>query len=44
MDEYVEGIINDFPMKTSKSHTALTPAGNNIFEKGNSKRMGKKRN
>ena len=32
MDDYVERIINEFPMKTSKSDTALPPAGNNIFE------------
>ena len=42
MDDYVESIINEFPMKISKSYTALTPSGNNIFEKGNSKRLGRK--
>ena len=33
MDDYVEIINNDFPMKISKSDTDLTPSGNNIFEK-----------
>ena len=42
MDDYVEIINNDFPMKISKSDTDLTPYRNNIFEKGNRKRMGKK--
>ena len=42
MDDYVERMINYLPMKLSKSDTDLTPAGNNIFEKGNSKNLGKK--
>ena len=36
-DDYVEMMINDFPMKISKCNTALTPA-----EKDNRKRLGKK--
>ena len=42
MDDYVEIMINEFPMKTSKSDTALTPADNLYFEKGNRKRLGRK--
>ena len=42
MDNYVESMINDFPMKISKSDTALTPSVNNIFEHFKSKRLGKK--
>ena len=42
MDEYVEMIINDLPTKISKSDTALATDGNDIFEKGNSKSLGKK--
>ena len=41
MDDYFERMINGFPMKTSNIETELTTAGNNLFEKGNSKRMGK---
>ena len=44
MDDYVERVINQFPMKISKSDTDLTPDGNNTFEKGNSKRPSKKEN
>ena len=39
MDNYVERMINELPIKISKSDTALTPYGNNIFEKGNRKSM-----
>ena len=42
MDDYVERMINEFSIKISKMNTALTPDGNNIFEKGNIKRLGKK--
>ena len=42
MDGYVQRMINNFLMKTSNSDTALTPDDNNIFEKGNSKRLDKK--
>ena len=42
MDDYVEIMINKFPMKIYKSDTDLTPAGNNIFEKVNSKRLSEK--
>ena len=42
MYDYVEIMNNEFPMKTSKSDTYLTPAGNNPFEKGNRKSLGKK--
>ena len=44
MDDYVGRMINESPMKISKGDTALTPDGNNIFEKGNIKKMGEKRN
>ena len=43
MDDYVERISIDFPMKISKRDTAFTPAGNNIFEKGNRKFWVKKK-
>ena len=39
---YVEIIINEFPMKISNSDTYLTPDGNNIFGKGNRIIIGKK--
>ena len=42
MDNYVKRVINELTMKISKSDTYLTPAGNNIFEKGKSKILGKK--
>ena len=41
MNNYVERIINEYPIKISKSDTDLTTAGNNIFEKGNIKSMDK---
>ena len=40
--DHVERVINDFPVKISNSVKYLSPYGNNIFEKGNSKRLGKK--
>ena len=40
--DYVERMINELTMKISNCNTALTPAGNNIFEKDNRKRLGKK--
>ena len=42
MDNYVEMIINEFPIKVSNNDMSLTPDGNNIFEKGYKKRLGKK--
>ena len=42
IDNYVERIINEFPTKISKCDAALTPVGNNIFEKVKIKRLGKK--
>ena len=42
MEDYVERIINELPIKISNSYAALTPSGINLFEKGNSKSMGKK--
>ena len=39
MDDYVERMINDYPMKISNSDTDFTPTGNNIIEKGNRKRL-----
>ena len=41
MDDYVERIINEFLMRISNSNAALTPSGNNLYEKGNIKRLGK---
>ena len=43
MDDYVERMINNFPIKINKSDMALTPAGNNIFEKVNRKIWVKKK-
>ena len=40
MDDYVEKMINGFPMNISKSDTALTPAGNTLYEKRNNKKAG----
>ena len=42
MENYVERVITEFPMKISKSDTYLNLDGNNLFEKGNRKSMGKK--
>ena len=42
MDDYVERMINQFPMKMKKSDTALTPDWNIIFGKYNRKRLNKK--
>ena len=42
MNDYVERVINKFPMRISRSDMALNPAGNNISEKGDIKRLGKK--
>ena len=42
MENYVERMINNFPMKISRSDTYLTPDGNNIFEKCNRKSLVKK--
>ena len=33
MDKFVERIINEFPMKISKSDTTLNPDGGNILKK-----------
>ena len=41
MDGYVERIINESPTKIIKSDTALNPAVNNIYGKGNSKKLKK---
>ena len=35
-------MITEFPMKISKRDMDLTPNGNNIFEKSNRNRLGKK--
>ena len=32
MDKYVEEMINELPIKTSKSNTDFTPAGNDILQ------------
>ena len=37
MDNYAERVINEFLMKISNSDTALSPARNYIFGKGNIK-------
>ena len=42
MEDHVKRMINELPMKIVKVGTSLTPAGNNIFEKVNIKRMDKK--
>ena len=42
MDDYVENMIHQSPMKISKIDMALTTAVNNIFEKGNRKILSKK--
>ena len=42
MDNYVENMMNKLPTNISKSDTAWGQAGNDIFEKGNIKRLGKK--
>ena len=42
MDNYVERIINELPIKLSKSGMDVTLDGNNCFEKGERKRLGKK--
>ena len=42
MYNYVENMVNEFPMKRSKSDIALTPYLDNLFEKGNNKILGKK--
>ena len=39
MEDYVESMINELPMKIIKSDTPLTLSGNNLFEKGNRKRL-----
>ena len=44
MDDYVEIIINESSTKIINSNKALTPSGNNIFEKDKIKILGKKRN
>ena len=41
MEDCVERMINELPMKISKSDMYLTPSGNNIFEHFNRKRLGK---
>ena len=42
MNDYVERVINKFPMRISRSDMALNPTWNNISEKGDIKRLGKK--
>ena len=42
IDEYIERMINYFSMKISNSDMTLTTDGNNLFEKGNRKRLSKK--
>ena len=42
MNGYDERIINEFPMEISRSDMASTPDGNNIFDKGKRKIIGKK--
>ena len=42
IDKYFERMIDEFQMKISKSDTSFTLIGNNIIEKGNIKRLGKK--
>ena len=42
MGNYVERMINEFPMKISKIDMALTSSEENIFGTDNRKRLGKK--
>ena len=42
MDDYIERVINKFPMKIRKSDTDLTPDGNIFSKKGNRRILGKK--
>ena len=42
MGDYIEIIINELPIRISRSDLSLTPDGNKKFEKGNSKSLGKK--
>ena len=41
MDDYVESMINEYLIKISRSNREITPAMNNICEKGNKKSPGK---
>ena len=41
MDDYVEKMIESFPVKLKSTDTAMTPASNTLFEEGNSKVLGK---
>ena len=42
IENYFEKTMNDYPMKIINTDKDLTPTGNNIFEKYDSKRMSKK--
>ena len=42
MDNYIERMINDLPIKISNIDMDLLIHGNNIFETGNIKILGKK--
>ena len=39
MDDYIESMIREFPYRISNTDTINTPAGNNLFEEGKSKKL-----
>ena len=41
MDNSAEKIIQDLPQKLKSTDMAITPSGNNLFDNGNSKTLGK---
>ena len=43
MDDYVEKMIEEFPVKLKSTDTAMSPASNSLFEIGNSKLLAKDR-
>jgi hypothetical protein len=43
MTDYVEGMIEDFPIKLTEKDIAATPANDNLFKKDNSKKLDTKR-
>ena len=42
MMDYVKRMLDEFPMKFEKEHTALTPAANDLFEDGKGQKLDKK--
>ena len=41
MDEYVQKLLDEFPMEFKREHTSLTPAANDLFEHGKGKKLTK---